>query len=286
MEESFGEEGVGEESGKKDPCPRCEGTGWLIEDDEGVGAARRCPCHETRRGERLFAAAGIPPSYLDCRLEDFKTYPPDPALKAQLKKALAVSRRYVDEFFETDGSLPRRGLLFTGRAGAGKTHLAVAVLQELISRYRVHGRFVELTSLIHDIQATFDPRSPSSKSQVLEPHLDAEVLVLDELGAQKATPWVEDLLYLLINHRYTHRLPTLFTTNYSLQAAKRKSPRTQNLDRGPDEEISRFDRDRYGPLSERLPAMLISRLYEMATPVVLDAVHDYRQDILAGQTRV
>lgn len=265
-------------------CPRCGGTGWVIEDDEGVGAARRCSCQHSRRNERLLAAAGIPKHYHRCRLSRFKISEPNKDRRGQLMKALQVCRRYVDEFslYEADGT----GLLFIGPPGGGKTHLAVAVLIELVEGKGVRGRFVELTALVKSIQGSFEPGAPVSRSEILDPLLDAQVLVLDELGAQKLTPFVQDLLYLLINHRYTRRLPTLFTTNFRLKPGS-SVPKTQNLDRGPDsQEEDRFAEDRYGLLSHRLSPMLISRLYEMAMPVVLDKVSDYRQDILSAQARV
>ena len=94
------------------------------------------------------------------------------------------------------------------------------MLRELIDGYGVHGRFIDFTTLIHQIQSTFDPDSPESKRQVLDPVIKADVLVLDELGAQKPTAWVRDILYLVINTRYTERRPTLFTTNYRLDSPR------------------------------------------------------------------
>jgi hypothetical protein len=98
---------------------------------------------------------------------------------------------------------------------------------------------------------------------------------------------VKDVLYLIINARYTRRLPTLFTTNYRLdegaaqkKAAVRVGGRTtmvakNSLDRGPDTEPVK---EETALLSSRLPPMLVSRLYEMAQPVVLDAVEDFRRE--------
>ncbi|HSG38671.1 MAG TPA: hypothetical protein VLE27_03440, partial [Thermoanaerobaculia bacterium] len=118
-----------------------------------------------------------------------------------------------------------------------------------------------------------------------EPIENAEVLVVDELGAQSLRPWAADVLYDLVNRRYSRRLPTLFTTNYRLDdVAPQKPPvrvagRTtmvpRTLDRGPDAESPR---EELTLLSSRLPAMLVSRLYEMAQPVALGAVEDFRRE--------
>ena len=230
----------------------------------------------------MVAAAGIPARYQHCKLSSFQTSSGSPRERAQLMNARAAAERYVEEFVQEDGAFRQSGLLLVGPPGTGKTHLAVGVLRCLIERYRVHGRFVEFTSLIHQIQATFDSDSQESKRQVLDPLADAELLVLDELGAQQPTPWVRDILYLIINTRYTRRLPTIFTTNYRLEPPQPVAPkaglkpRTATLDRGRDPESAVFDDTVL--LSTRLPAMLVSRLYEMAHPVVLDTVEDFRRE--------
>jgi DNA replication protein DnaC len=274
---------------RDETCPLCGGRGWVIESDGGAGAARPCSCREQDRVRRLVDAAGIPPRYRHCRLSNFQTSSPAPAERTQLQGGRTLAEHYVEGFLQ-EGGFRQSGLLFVGPPGVGKTHLAVGVLVELTERYRVRGRFAEFTSLIHQIQATFDPGSPESKREILDPLMGAELVVLDELGAQQMTPWVRDILYLIINHRYTRQLPTIFTTNYLLdEAAKKKRaakpgfPGPASLDRGADDP----DAAPAGELlTSRLPAMLVSRLYEMAQPVFMTSLEDFRREHKVHGTRL
>ena len=216
----------------------------------------------------------MPARYQECRLDNFSPSHDSTSGRDQLVRAAALCRRYVEDFPAADGGFRDTGLLFTGPPGVGKTHLAVSVLRELILEYRVRGLFVDFTSFTHQLQSALD--QPGAKTSVLIAPLEAaEVLVLDELGSLKLNSWTRDVLYNLVNGRYRRRQPTLFTTNYRLDVGREAE---RSLDRGPD-------LDRLELLSSRIPPMLVSRLYEMAQPIELDAVSDYRRDVRALRHR-
>ena len=247
-------------------CAECGGSGWV--QTEESSRVRRCSCRARRGTDHLVRLAAIPPRYRNCSLDNFRV-----SYHEQLVRALSVCRQYVADFLSEDGCGFRdTGLLFTGPPGAGKTHLAVAVLVDLVETYRVRGLFADFTALTQELHATMDPQSSNTRSSLLAPLESAEVLVIDELAAQKPSLWASDIVYNVINQRYASRQPTIFTTNYRLD----ESPARESLDRGPDAAHSSL-------LANRVPAMLESRLYEMAQPVTLDAVSDYRRDVRAHQ---
>lgn len=256
-------------------CERCGGRGWILEDDGAQGTAVACQCQADSVVPRLLAQAGIPDRYRRCTFDNFEVTDPDEARGHQLLAARTRSQRYVDEFINEEGRFAEHGLLFTGPTGVGKTHLAVAVIGGLIQRYRVHARFVDTTALIHRLQSTFEPGSSRGKQEVLNPILEAEILVLDDLGAQKQSDWVSEILYLVLNERYSSRSPTIVTTNLRLEPGREPS-------RDPLDSADR-PRPRRESMGQRLPASLVSRLHEMTRVIQIEA-GDFRREVKSLKT--
>lgn len=222
-------------------CSFCFGTGMEVVPDKG---ARRCRCRNEDARKRLLEAASIPRRYEGCSLGN---YQPAANNGSQLR-AFNYAFRLAREYPSAD-----RGLLFMGPCGVGKTHLSVAILRELIEKKGVTCLFYEFGSLLKEIQNSYNPISQTSELTVLAPVIEAEVLVLDELGGTKPTNWVRDTMMQVINARYNEKKLTIFTTNYT------------DTGRTLIEET----------LEDRIGVRLRSRLYEMCKTIVVKG-EDYR----------
>lgn len=227
-------------------CEYCSGTGWELVEGKG---ARHCRCRQADRRAQMLTAACIPKRYDACC---FDNYIPTPG------SAYAVlgAKNLVNEYPNTDV-----GLLLLGACGVGKTHLAVATIKALVNK-GIPCLFYDFRDLLKEIQNSYNPDSKTSELRVLDPVYQAEVLVLDELGASKPTDWVRDTMTQIINTRYNDRKITIFTSNYLDEAPT------------PTEET----------LTDRVGVRLRSRLYEMCKTIIIKG-DDYRQKISQNRGR-
>lgn len=235
-------------------CPVCEGTGWVLEEKGGKSLAKRCKCYGELQKSLKLEKANIPKRYQNCSFKNFDLLPQNDSLRDALK----ISRQFVKNYPEQD-----IGLLFIGPCGVGKTHLAVAIIKELIEKKNVPCSFYDFRELIRDIQNSFTPDSSVSESDILAPVFENRVLVLDELGAKRTSAWVEETVFFIINHRYNHQKLTIFTSNY-LDSEEEEDSRQAFFKKGNE------------TLVDRIGVRLRSRIYEMCKVVEMWG-EDYRK---------
>ncbi|PYS29008.1 MAG: hypothetical protein DMG11_10635 [Acidobacteria bacterium] len=151
-------------------CSDCGGTGWVRISRDGAEGVVRCECVKTNRPDRLLEGARIPLRYAHCELANFD---PLPSANRSTEKAKIAAEKFVSQPF---------GLLFMGPQGVGKTHLAVGIIKELMRRKAVQCLFRTFPELLKEIQNSYNPVSQASELSLLEPVLEAEVLVLMNWG--------------------------------------------------------------------------------------------------------
>lgn len=185
-------------------CPHCDDTGWRPVERDGARRVERCVCWRDSVTSTLVADARIPPRYARCDLDNFMLYPNE-----RLLSVVERARRFAETFPAVE-----KGLCLIGPPGIGKTHIAVAVLRRVIVEKGARGLFYDVRDLLRVIRSTYNPVVRTAEMDILRPVMETDLLVLDDLGAEKPSEWVEETMNLIVNTRYNERRPTIFTTNY------------------------------------------------------------------------
>jgi DNA replication protein DnaC len=198
-------------------CPICGGIGFVRQDlpitDPNFGRLVVCTCRQqaiqSAAQNRLFRLSNLE-ALKEMTFESFKSEGRSGLADQQatsLQMALSSARQYA-------GNLSG-WLLLMGSYGTGKTHLAAAIANFVVS-LGVPTLLLTVPDLLDWMRFSYDNPDTSFEERFDEIR-NIRLLVLDDLGTQNATPWAQEKLFQIINARYTNRLPTVVTTNLNLE---------------------------------------------------------------------
>ena len=197
-------------------CPRCRDAGFLRADvpvgHPDFGKIVPCTCRaeevKRQRSDRLRGLSNLGPlGRLTFELLSPDGRRPEPSNRRRFGVALEQARRFAAQ--------PEGWLVLLGPPGCGKTHLAAAIANQRLGDGEAV-IFSVVPDLLDHLRLTFSPQSEVTYDELFETVKTTELLILDDLGTQSSTPWAQEKLFQLLNHRYHAQLPTVVTTNHRL----------------------------------------------------------------------
>lgn len=183
-------------------CPTCSEEKAAKEREEELAQYRRDT--EKARMERMIGYACLPPRFAG---KNFDSYRAD---TEQQQAYLAKCRQYADEF--PAHSKSGDGLMLLGNPGTGKTHLAVATLNQIIAQHGMDGLYTTAARMFRRIKDTYG-NAEESESQAIEAYTKPALLVLDEIGVSFGSDAELNYLFDVMNERYEQCLPTIVVSN-------------------------------------------------------------------------
>lgn len=231
-------------------CPLCGGSGYVLRAD---GTAARCSCYARRRLLAAQKEARLQPRLRQMSFKNFDLgcYPAgEPAPGGKGETYYALAKQAFDKAAGLCAAVCRgeqpRGLLLLGQVGSGKTHLAAAAANRLLSRgHRV--LFLVVPDFLDELRSSFSGYNEAETGRLLEQARHTEILVLDDLGSHNLTDWTKSVLFAILNFRVNEGLTTIATSNLDIAA-----------------------------LQELLGTRSLSRLISLCEPCLLASARDLR----------
>lgn len=172
-------------------------------------SAGRCPKQQQqlliKRVDALTQQSKIGKRFQNRRFETF-------CITSENERAYEKCYHYAKQFVPNS-----EGLLLIGNVGTGKTHLAVAIMHELLKK-NICGLFITVPDLLQKIRSGFDKKN--EQAPFMQGIQRAQLLILDDVGAEKNNEWTQEQFYMIVNARYEGMLPTIITSNCGVEELK------------------------------------------------------------------
>ena len=201
-------------------CPACKDREYIFhKGDDGYDFVTPCKCLEIKMMERKLKFANIPKEFKGYTVESFDVglyTSPDARERAEMAKVLCTN--YVKEFLSI--SEDGKGLYMYSRTkGSGKTRMAASIANDVISRYGISAKFATTLQILDEIKKTWHdkPGEDSGEQKFLTDIIHVPVLVIDDIGVERPTEWVNEKFYAILNGRMVQKQVTIFTSNGEME---------------------------------------------------------------------
>jgi DNA replication protein DnaC len=188
----------------------CEECKRIAKEKSELEAKIKKQMEDQEKIERRLNKAGIPIRFRDRNLTNYV------ADTGDKKASLTIARDFVENF--DDNYKNGMTLIFSGKAGTGKSHLAIAIAQAVMPKYTA--LYINALDAIRMIRDTWRKDSEHSETQVLDMLGSIGLLVIDEVGVQYGTENEQMLMFDIINRRYRDSMPMILLTNLGTDGFK------------------------------------------------------------------
>lgn len=209
---------------KKYECDLCQDLEFILnEDEKGTLIAHQCKCAvekaKRNRFKKLHAFAEMPDQLKELKIKDYDLE----IYESETDRLLAAKAKKIATNFILNYEIMKErqtGLYFYSfQKGSGKTRLAIGIGNALMERSGEMVKFCTTTRLIEEIKATFGNKDISS-SDYLDAVKSVNVLILDDIGTEKLSDWVNEIFYSIINDRMLNKRITIYTSNCTIDELK------------------------------------------------------------------
>lgn len=205
-------------AGRRYKCPICKDTQMVCVSEEGQGTYRVCECRELENQRKRLHFAAIPKEFEPYTVESFglEIYKsPEAREKAEMAKLICTNYVRMFSRFQQDG----KGLYMHSRVkGSGKTRMAASVANDIMRIYGVPAKFTTTIQILDEIRQSWaEPGRGAGERQLLQDVLSVPVLVMDDIGVERPSKWVDEKFYSILNGRMVQKQVTIFTSNCEIE---------------------------------------------------------------------
>lgn len=164
------------------------------------------------RLERLFSNSLMDKRFRDCTFDNYK-------IDKDNEKNYVIARNYCENWIEMREESV--GLMFCGNVGNGKTYTAFSIANELLRKY-ISVMAISSIAILNKIKENYNKYGKECETDTINSFKNAELLIIDDLGAEYNTQWAKEKIYEIIDSRYRSSKPLIITTNLSIEELKNK----------------------------------------------------------------